>query len=734
MKGLGRKLASALLLSSLLAACSEEPAVVAPGADAVWRVRLTPSGETGDELHDVTAWRFENGVLQERLLPVGGSPETTLQFAPEVRRGTLYFLVNASGAEAVGTLQPGLTLESDFRALSAHADELTARGLLMTGQVALSAATADGQSVPLQRAVARIDFHTPEAGVEVRRVSVRGLRARGTIFPQEAVAAAADTARLDLVRDYGDAPLTNGRDCLGYVPEQHDAEGAWAEVEARLQGAWHRLRVQLPSALLRNHVYTVRVQSNGASLSATVLYDDWEAGGVSGTAPRPAALVDVAGSQLGAGVRVSPTLDTVFLPYTGGQWQLALQKRPDAAVSVEGHVSGLTVTAAGVSDRVHLSGEHRRPGTTDGMVWLNVDEGGVRTGKVTLIFEASPIRFDGLLALDDDGLCDLERYVDGELGTVEMPAGKVLQVETPPGEAWLKADLLPSSAAVRCYRILGGWRPNDPTADGRSQEARLVISDEDGAHRETYVVRRRNWGLPVVKMGETWWARYNLRGDVRSFPDQITCDEDPAAGRDVLGLLTTLPADSLLRLMGDQYQGGIFQGMPLRHDGEAYYHEGMKPSGQNFGLLDPTLMAPDGYRIPSYEDYAWLTANDNQNLGGTGTRTYRNRSGRELTVTVVERDVDFLGQHYGVVSFYEFADGDNRWVLFGLGHQWLNTPGKISRMHLLLATHGNADQTWVMEGYEAADRPGQNWIKFTPQNHIKTRTIRCVKTPVEYIY
>ena len=145
-------------------------------------------------------------------------------------------------------------------------------------------------------------------------------------------------------------------------------------------------------------------------------------------------------------------------------------------------------------------------------------------------------------------------------------------------------------------------------------------------------------------------------------------------------------------------------------------------------------MAPDGYRIPSYEDYAWLTANDNQNLGGTGTRTYRNRSGRELTVTVVERDVDFLGQHYGVVSFYEFADGDNRWVLFGLGHQWLNTPGKISRMHLLLATHGNADQTWVMEGYEAADRPGQNWIKFTPQNHIKTRTIRCVKTPVEYIY
>ena len=73
-------------------------------------------------------------------------------------------------------------------------------------------------------------------------------------------------------------------------------------------------------------------------------------------------------------------------------------------------------------------------------------------------------------------------------------------------------------------------------------------------------------------------------------------------------------------------------------------------------------------------------------------------------------------------------------MLAGLGHQWDTTPGNIARMSLLLATYGNASKTWMMEGYANADRPGQNWFKFVANNSTKTRVLRCVKTPVEYIY
>ena len=55
-------------------------------------------------------------------------------------------------------------------------------------------------------------------------------------------------------------------------------------------------------------------------------------------------------------------------------------------------------------------------------------------------------------------------------------------------------------------------------------------------------------------------------------------------------------------------------------------------------------------------------------------------------------------------------------------------------MNILLATYGNSGRTWVMEGYASTEKPGENWIKFADNNSVKTRTIRCVKAPVEYIY
>lgn len=96
--------------------------------------------------------------------------------------------------------------------------------------------------------------------------------------------------------------------------------------------------------------------------------------------------------------------------------------------------------------------------------------------------------------------------------------------------------------------------------------------------------------------------------------------------------------------------------------------------------------------------------------------------------------MDFLGHNYGTVAFYEFGHEGSVWVLYGLGHQWNADHGNIARMQILLATAGDKGMSWLMEGYAAADRPGQNWLKFTPQNSIKTRTLRCIKSPVEYIY
>ncbi len=73
-------------------------------------------------------------------------------------------------------------------------------------------------------------------------------------------------------------------------------------------------------------------------------------------------------------------------------------------------------------------------------------------------------------------------------------------------------------------------------------------------------------------------------------------------------------------------------------------------------------------------------------------------------------------------------------MLCGLGHQWDTTVGNISVKSLIVATYGQTGKSWTMEGYANSVKKNQNWWKYTTHNSTKTRIIRCIKTPVEYIY
>ena len=109
---------------------------------------------------------------------------------------------------------------------------------------------------------------------------------------------------------------------------------------------------------------------------------------------------------------------------------------------------------------------------------------------------------------------------------------------------------------------------NDPQADGRMQEGFLVITNTGGGAVERYAVRRRNWGLPVVNIGGTWWCKYNLRGNVTRYEDQVLIGDDPAADAELADYLTTCDDTGMLGLLGDQYQAGNRQGPsapPQRH-------------------------------------------------------------------------------------------------------------------------------------------------------------------------
>lgn len=747
----GRPAALFMALSIIcLPACSDRIGPPEAQGQHMMKICLAPSGveessspgiamEGEDSINDVTLFRFDNSVLQEIISPSAAEVPGEYTFRVVENSGELRILANSSAIGTVG-LVPGEASLDDFLAMDATPEQMCSDGLLMSGLAVLSGSSAHDLRADLVRSLARLDIKTTLAGVEVLEAQVSGYAESGKIHSSVSAAGAEGT----FTKDFSAEPLSVARERIMYLAAQTGSR-IIVRIKARYGGGLHKMEAVLPSEIRRNSVYTVNVHGNGAGISASVSEGDWESVEESVSVPAKGGLVDVGNSVLPSGVRVSSGRDTVFVTHLQNEFVLAIAAKAGSVVETKGSVTGVEISfgPAGrammenVAD-VYVSVRHRGPGSVRERIYLEVSDDDAETGRIVLIFEANPVKVTGRLVFDPDGVCDFGTYADGELGRMTLPEGKRLWTETGADEApWLKSETVEGDSGHEegyAYRIIGGWKPNDPLADGRVQTASIFISDEDGSNIEEYTVRRRNWGLPVVKMGQTWWCMFNLRGNVKSFEDQITCGEEPASHDGLMAYLSSASEEELLRLMGDQYQGGNPQGLPLRHDGTSFYYEGMKANAQNFGTIDPSMMAPDGYLVPDYDDYLFFSANNNFNLGGIGKRPFNNKTGQRLSISIAERDVSFLGEPYGNVSFYDFEYEGKHWILYGLGHQWDLIAGNIARKNLIMATYGNSSNTWVMEGYASDVKPGENWIKFMSNNSTKTRMIRCIKSPVEYIY
>lgn len=722
----------------LLSGCQKEKIRQDNAVDGSLRISIISSGmnygittESETNIHTLDAYHFENGILSESFNSLQIDEKGVCRLDIKQKNGMLYFLANDANITSRANLTNNVTTLEEFLQLTATADEMTSKNLLMSGHTEL-----DGEntslSVSLKRAVARIDLESAFQDAEVNSITIRDIALTGLVNEEGDKSVLTNIEKTDLTKDFGEQPFKNKKESLYYLPEQ-TANGHAVEILMAVNGGWHRLKTTLPP-LKRNTVYTLKVYGNGANLNVEVLTDNWENGDSSESGLTLKGLVDKENSQLSEGVTVNERGDTVFVPSWNSNFQLTLAAESGAQVSVLGEVEGVTVTPASQSRSLspvaefNVSSRQKMPGSKSEYMYLDVYNDQIQTGRVVLVFTPNPVQMSGLIEFDQNGECNFNRYVDGELASLILPEGKTATLKFAEEEAhWMK--LAPEGGNT--YRLLGGWKPNDPKADGREQAGELIIADEDGSHPETYTIRRLNWGLPVVNINGTWWCKYNLRGNVKNFNDQILINSDPAKDSSLADYLTSCSDNEFLHILGDQYQAGNPDGLKLTHNGASFYYEGYKSQTDNFGTLAPTVMAPDGYQIPDFDDYRFFTGGTNYNLKYFNPGSFNNGLGQRLNFKVVERNATFQGLQYGPITFYDFEYEGNHWTLCGLGHQW--DAANISKMMILLATYGNGGSTWLMEGYSHSDGRG-NWFKYAGNNASKTRTIRCVKTPVEYIY
>lgn len=683
------------------------------------------------EIKSLSAYRFEDGILKEVFpaLPVNGT--LSCQLIPEQMRGTVYFLANGERfVENIG-IQPETTTETDFLGIKGTAEAMMENGFLLTGHTVLQA-HEPSVSVDLKRSVARIDLDSPYRHVLVHSVKIGNICTTGNIL-EGAMENETTTERVILQKNFEEKPFANGQTSLFYIPEQSGQEGHEVELLVSVNDGWHRIKTSLPT-IERNKVYTLKVKNNGANLQVETENDIWESGSNSESNLDRKGIVDTENSILPDGVRVNENCDSVFVPSWETAFELGILAEEGATLRINGYANGAEIQQTGSRNlsniaTVSVISKHKMLGTVYEYIYLDVFKGGTLKGRVVVVFQPNPTEMTGNLQFDDNGVCDYNRYIDGELGVITLPEGKTAVMEFAENEAeWIKLE--PSGDNV--YRILGGWKPNDPRADGRKQTAQLVISDNNGEHREEYTISRQNWGLPVVNINGVWWCKYNLRGNVKNFEDQILIGNDPANGINLADYLKSCTDEEFLHVLGDHYQAGNPEALKLTHDGTKFYYEGFNTSNAtDFGTLAPTVMAPDGYQIPNYDHFRFFSWGNNCNLQYFNPGVFNNGLGQRLNFWVVERNATFLGQQYGPISFYDFEYGGSHWTICGTGHQW--DASHIESMSVLFATYGRANNSWMIEGYPQSSGTG-NWIKYTPQNSQKTRIIRCIKTPVEYIY
>lgn len=733
------------LATVLLISCREDAEGNAFIPHGGMKVALAVSNPAGTEvgiagatvISTVAAYRFEKGVLAEVLEGLVPDESGVCLMSFKKQEGVLYCLANVPDKVTAGRLVPGTSSLGEFLQLTASDTEMTSENhIALTGSRNILP-TESVSRIPLKRTVARVDLSTSLKGVQVHRVKANQIASKGFLCPQTGQGVPQDVQYKDSLLQFT-KPAEETTMPLLYLCEQENTILEF-EIYASHNGGMHKLKARLPDRIVRNTVYTLKVRGNGSKLDIEVQSADWSYGEITESILESAGLIDTEASVLPEGVRLNATHDTVHVSYRENTFDLALSISEEASVEVKGKAQGVTISVLSASSdlnktvHVNVTKSTKRIKCPEETIYLDVYTGQTYIGRMVLIFESHPVLLTGRLDFKDMPEYDFGDYVDGEIGWLTLPDGWTATPVTNADEPWLA--LKPEAGNPQKMRILAGWRPNDPLADGRIQEGKFILSD--GTSEEAYIVRRRNWGLPVVNIGGTWWCKYNLRGNATDFEEQILPKDDALPESRLYGHLQSCTEDELLGLLGHQYQGGFSQGLPLAWDAakSKFYYEGMRSSVPGFTVTADSLMVPPGYRVPRREDFLAFSQNDNFNLGKPGTRSFTNAAGQQVIVSIAMRNISFLGHNYGLTGFYEFQVGNTggRIVLCGLGYQ-LNTTASISPTTILLATKGTTDWCWRIMGLSSSNNPVESWISFLIYKEIQTRTLRAVKEPVEYIY
>ncbi len=747
-------LITALIASGIgLTACSDiELQPEAESTSAFVTVAVSDYETTGDkvadenDLADLRACLFQEG----RMVQVYDNPVTRVEgyeFQLDRNTGTLYVLSQTTDIANLQELcQAGIS-EQEWLAMTAGTkQERPIR--FFSGNTTLSGAAE--KSVSLTRGFARFDLHIRTVGkTEVESLTVENTSLHTILFPGKSSL----TEKRGSLTFRPDSPYTQDTPGVAYLYEQSTSE-AVLRAEAIINGKRQELVAELPQSIRRNCIYLVTVTKDVAEQEARLTVEPWEKGDDIGMHPDwdGNITVDADRSGLPAGATLSDHGTVLTLLHNEADFLLTLDCNDELELEplAEGFLKVEPAQTLRGMDGVNVF-HIRKPLYVPGLPAEEVELRFRRKGleeiypedRIVVRLSANPVRLEGAISFDMESYTfDFESYVDNELGRFTFPADKELLVEFDPGEdPWVK--LTPVEGESGVLRVVGGWRPNDPTANGRQQYATLIIRNAaDGSAREEYRISRRNYGLPVTWLHGVWWCKYNARGNSRTFADQILSSADPAAaaGKTLFNYLRDCSPEEFYQLWGWAYQGDSGDGMRVVDEEGKLVMEGFSSNvTAHINKLPAQALAPNGYELPSMEEFNRVfDATDYVWMMWSGTHSLRNPwEGHSLVKReqrrrndVVVGSVQATDLLYAAMWSPDFPEYEPI-VWYGPGAQW-NADGIMHSNHynnILFSVYSPEGSGWYFAGSMAGLYLNKNGA-----GNKDTRILRFKKSPVEYIY
>lgn len=691
------------------------------------------SGEK--EIYNLHACLFEDGRMTQTYANLNPTEGLKLNS----NKGRLYMIANLD-SESSFIYSVGMTEEEwlDIRVFHEGGINLN----YMSGVIDLSQIT-DG-SLKMSRGVARIDIAVGQ-NVTVQNIYFKNI-AQQSFLNRQPTVVSPEGAGVNDVHVVLDSPISESRAGIAYLCEQA-SDNISVVLTVIVDGETIEKEMLMPTTLKRNSVYTINVFKASVEADVTISVTDWENGGGFDMAPNQRGLsVDVENTIFPYGTEVAASRKSIVLPHRAADFVLAIDcddelefiKDPELPMTVERIIGAETVG----KNLFRITKGIWRPGMDEVRKKLMFRRKGLNEDYpddgIEVLMSSNPVKVQGMFHFVNGTEYDFGKYIDNEVGRLEVPEDKSVVIEYEEGEGeWVKLEETEGGV----LRVIAGWRPNDITANGRVQRAKIVITNKvDGSEREEYIIARRNWGLPVTKLNGVWWCKYNARGNSKDFADQILSSDDPAvkAGKTLYDYLRDCTPEEFYDLWKWQYQGESTQGKQVIDDNGVLKLEGYGTSSVHINKIDPKTFAPDGYEMPTHEnfnrifeskeDYVWIMWDGSHTSpwnGGTNIQRRQRRRNDVVIGTVQATDLIYISMYNQSQPEYEPI------VWYGASGQW-NNNGIMHNGHynnMLWAMYSEAGTGWLFNG-----GMGNLYLTKNGAGNNDSRLVRFKKSDVEYIY